>query len=530
MALETYRAKRDFKATDEPAGSDRRGHGDAFVVQKHAARRLHYDLRLEVGDTLASWAVTKGPSLVPGEKRLAVRVDDHPLDYADFEGEIPKGQYGGGEVIVWDRGRWAPEGDPERGLRKGRLDFTLEGVKLKGRWHLVRMGARHGEKRENWLLIKGGDAEARSEADPDILEEAPGSVISGRTVEDIAAGRPARGRSGRRRRRPGGDALAGVRAAGAGDAEAEPAARRCLGARDQVRRLSAGGAGPGRQGEAPDPRRPGLDRPLRAGRRGAGGAPGADGDPRRRAGGRGGERGVGLPGAAGRPRGGTQRPVSLLPLRPALPRRPRPAAAAARRAQGGARRAPRGRGGPAAAQRALRGGWRGDAEARLPAEPRGPGVEAARRRLSDRAPPVLDQVEMFGAAGVRRRRLRGFLGLARARRIAGARRLPRRRARSRREGRHRLQPRRRRGSRWSGCGGSSARRRRSRASSTRAPGAGWSGCGPSSSPRSSSGPGPPRASCGTPPSAGCARTSRRARWSARRRAGERRRRRGRGCG
>ena len=115
MALETYRAKRDFKATDEPAGSDRRGQGDAFVVQKHAARRLHYDLRLEVGDTLASWAVTKGPSLVPGEKRLAVRVEDHPLDYADFEGAIPKGQYGGGEVIVWDRGRWAPEGDPGAG-------------------------------------------------------------------------------------------------------------------------------------------------------------------------------------------------------------------------------------------------------------------------------------------------------------------------------------------------------------------------------------------------------------------------------
>ncbi len=105
MALETYRRKRDFAATDEPAGTDRRGSGDAFVVQKHAARRLHYHLRLEVGDVLASWAVTKGPSLVPGEKRLAVHVEDHPLDYADFEGRIAKGQYGGGEVIVWDRGR-----------------------------------------------------------------------------------------------------------------------------------------------------------------------------------------------------------------------------------------------------------------------------------------------------------------------------------------------------------------------------------------------------------------------------------------
>ena len=191
MALETYRRKRDFSATDEPAGSDRRGHGDAFVVQKHAARRLHYDLRLEIGDALASWAVTRGPSLVPGDKRLAVHVEDHPLDYADFEGEIPKGQYGGGEVIVWDRGRWEPEGDPVRGLKKGRLDFTLEGAKLKGRWHLVRMGAKRGEKHENWLLIKGSDEAARSEADPDILEEAPASVISGRTVEDIAAGKPA---------------------------------------------------------------------------------------------------------------------------------------------------------------------------------------------------------------------------------------------------------------------------------------------------------------------------------------------------
>ena len=192
MALETYRSKRDFNATAEPAGTDRRGEGDAFVVQKHAARRLHYDLRLEIGDVLASWAVTRGPSLVPGEKRLAVHVEDHPLDYADFEGEIAKGEYGAGEVIVWDRGRWEPEGDPARGLRKGRLDFTLDGAKLKGRWHLVRMAGKRGEKRENWLLIKGSDAEARDASAPDILEEAPASVISGRTIEDVAAGKPAR--------------------------------------------------------------------------------------------------------------------------------------------------------------------------------------------------------------------------------------------------------------------------------------------------------------------------------------------------
>lgn len=203
MALETYRRKRDFSATAEPAGSDRRGQGDVFVVQKHAARRLHYDLRLEIGGVLASWAVTKGPSLVPGEKRLAVHVEDHPLDYADFEGQIARGQYGGGEVIVWDRGRWEPEGDPVRGLKRGRLDFTLEGAKLKGRWHLVRMGGKPGETRENWLLIKGSDEAARGATDPDILEEAPASVISGRTVEDIAAGKPAR-----KRRAPKGKATA----------------------------------------------------------------------------------------------------------------------------------------------------------------------------------------------------------------------------------------------------------------------------------------------------------------------------------
>jgi bifunctional non-homologous end joining protein LigD len=206
MALETYRAKRDFRKTSEPAGSAgtaaETGAGDRFVVQKHAARRLHYDFRLEIGGALASWAVTRGPSLVPGEKRLAVRVEDHPLDYAGFEGTIARGQYGGGEVIVWDRGRWEPEGDPAKGLKRGRLDFSLDGENLKGRWHLVRMAAKAGEKRENWLLIKGSDEQARTGADPDILEEAPASVISGRTIEDVAAGRPAKA-GGKAARWPG---------------------------------------------------------------------------------------------------------------------------------------------------------------------------------------------------------------------------------------------------------------------------------------------------------------------------------------
>ena len=287
-------------------------------MQKHAARRLHYDLRLEIGDALASWAVTRGPSLVPGEKRLAVHVEDHPLDYADFEGEIPKGEYGGGEVIVWDRGRWEPEGDPARGLQQGRLDFTLEGAKLKGRWHLVRMAGKRGEKRENWLLIKGSDAEARGEADPDILEEAPESVISGRTVEDIAAGKPAP-QAGGEAGRPGRDAFPGFVPPALATLKPKPPRGRRLGARDQVRRLPAAGADPGRQGEAPDPRaaRTGPTASARRSPAALAALAGQDGDPRRRAGGRGRGRRVGFLGAAGRPRGRAQRPLPLLPLRPA---------------------------------------------------------------------------------------------------------------------------------------------------------------------------------------------------------------------
>src|ERR1700674_5866200 len=146
MALETYRKKRDFTSTSEPAGQDdvaAGGHG--FVIQKHAARRLHYDFRLEMDGVLKSWAVAKGPSLVPGEKRLAVHVEDHPLDYGDFEGTIPKGEYRGGTVIVWDRGGWSLSGDPRKGYAKGHLDFELQGYKLAGRWHLVRMASKPRE-------------------------------------------------------------------------------------------------------------------------------------------------------------------------------------------------------------------------------------------------------------------------------------------------------------------------------------------------------------------------------------------------
>lgn len=186
--LDLYRAKRDFSRTREPKGAQSRRRkaaqaGGAFVIQKHAARRLHYDLRLEHDGVLWSWAVTKGPSLDPAEKRLAVHVEDHPLEYGSFEGTIPEGEYGAGSVIVWDEGRWLPEGDPARGMEKGHLAFMLEGHKLAGRWHLVRLRPRRGEKRDNWLLIKVDDDFARD--DEDILETAPDSVKSGRSVAEI---------------------------------------------------------------------------------------------------------------------------------------------------------------------------------------------------------------------------------------------------------------------------------------------------------------------------------------------------------
>ena len=186
MALEKYRQKRSFGVTSEPRGRTIKRGGDAFVIQKHAATRLHYDLRLELDGVMKSWAVTRGPSLVPGEKRLAVHVEDHPVEYNNFEGTIPKGQYGGGTVLIWDRGTWAPEFDPHFGLKKGHLEFSLEGKKLHGRWHLVRMRKRTGERQEPWLLIKSDDEAARGPKDPDILEEKPKSVVSGRSIEAIA--------------------------------------------------------------------------------------------------------------------------------------------------------------------------------------------------------------------------------------------------------------------------------------------------------------------------------------------------------
>lgn len=198
MGLDLYHRKRDFTRTSEPSGTRAAASGHAYLIQKHAARRLHYDLRLELDGVLKSWAVTRGPSLVPGEKRLAVHVEDHPLDYGTFEGTIPKGNYGAGTVMLWDTGHWEPVGDAHKGYKKGHLDFILHGEKLHGHWHLVRMAQRRGEKADNWLLIKGEDDAARSEGALDILEEQPNSVKTGRTLGEITAGAgPAKAANGK---------------------------------------------------------------------------------------------------------------------------------------------------------------------------------------------------------------------------------------------------------------------------------------------------------------------------------------------
>ncbi len=178
MPLHDYRRKRDFRRTPEPAGGDAPEGGRRFVVQRHAARRLHYDFRLELDGVLKSWAVPKGPSLDPAEKRLAVHVEDHPLEYGDFEGMIPAGEYGAGEVILWDRGRWTPLGDPGQGYRAGKLKFQLDGEKLRGGWTLARMGGRAGEGGKNWLLLKERDAEARDATQGDVTAERPESVAA----------------------------------------------------------------------------------------------------------------------------------------------------------------------------------------------------------------------------------------------------------------------------------------------------------------------------------------------------------------
>ena len=190
MSLTEYKRKRNFSRTPEPAGKVAAKSGKRhFVVQKHDASRLHYDFRLELDGTLKSWAVPKGPSLDPTVKSLAVHVEDHPLDYADFEGVIPEGEYGGGTVMVWDRGTWEPEEniDPTRGVREGKLKFRLDGEKLHGSWALVRMGGGAGEDGKNWLLIKHNDKYAKPVAKFDVTKKKSRSVLTGRDLPTIAS-------------------------------------------------------------------------------------------------------------------------------------------------------------------------------------------------------------------------------------------------------------------------------------------------------------------------------------------------------
>lgn len=184
MALEEYKRKRDFKQTPEPAGKVERGKGHRFVVQKHRASHLHYDFRLEMDGVLKSWAVPKGPSLDPSDKRLAMQVEDHPVSYFDFEGIIPPGNYGAGTVMVWDVGTWEPEGDEHAMLAKGDFKFRLEGDKLKGSFALIHIRSRRsGNKGTEWLLIKHRDAYVQEPYD---IDEYDYSVLTKRSLDQIA--------------------------------------------------------------------------------------------------------------------------------------------------------------------------------------------------------------------------------------------------------------------------------------------------------------------------------------------------------
>ena len=190
LDIETYNRKRDFSKTKEPRGRKLKGKGNSFVVQKHDASRLHWDFRLELDGVLKSWAVPKGPSLDPDEKRLAMRTEDHPLDYGEFEGTIPKGEYGGGTVMLWDQGRWIPEPskDPSKTIKEGHLHFTLEGERMKGEWVMFRLKPRPGEKAEPWMLKKVTDDYAEADDGDALVDNCVTSVTTGRTMAEIAAG------------------------------------------------------------------------------------------------------------------------------------------------------------------------------------------------------------------------------------------------------------------------------------------------------------------------------------------------------
>jgi bifunctional non-homologous end joining protein LigD len=195
MKLEQYKKKRDFKETPEPEGGAQTHAGGMFVVQKHDARNLHYDFRLEMDGVLVSWAVPKGPSLNPREKRLAMRTEDHPIEYGSFEGVIPEDNYGAGPVMVWDQGSWKPEGDlsPAEQLARGDLKFQLDGKKLRGSFVLVNSGKRMGRPNQ-WLLIKHRDEHVDEHWNIDAHD---GSVLTGRDLREIEEGRPAGKRAGR---------------------------------------------------------------------------------------------------------------------------------------------------------------------------------------------------------------------------------------------------------------------------------------------------------------------------------------------
>ena len=185
MGLDTYWRKRDFRKTPEPKGkaAKRARGGNSYVIQKHAASRMHHDFRLELDGVLKSWAVPKGPPLATREQALAVHVEDHPLEYGSFEGVIPKGEYGGGTVMLFDRGSWEPEGDARKALRDGKLTFRLDGERLRGRWSLVRLNGKSSDGGKNWLLIKRSDPSAERSAP---IPSPARSVASGRTMEEIA--------------------------------------------------------------------------------------------------------------------------------------------------------------------------------------------------------------------------------------------------------------------------------------------------------------------------------------------------------
>ncbi len=191
--LETYREKRDFTKTGEPSGahkSSRKDHG--YLIQKHEARNLHFDFRLEHEGVLKSWAIPRGPSMDPGDKRLAVRTEDHPVEYGKFEGSIPKGQYGGGTVMLWDEGTWEPVEDPDEGFKEGKLKFVIHGKRLQGGFALVRLRSDTGRKqgKENWLLIKEKDEFARPGEGGDLIESQLTSIHSGLEMDEIAEEQP----------------------------------------------------------------------------------------------------------------------------------------------------------------------------------------------------------------------------------------------------------------------------------------------------------------------------------------------------